>query len=275
MRLSGGSGLPQRTINGASLANTRNRALWHDPGMAEGAGSVVVVEDDPAIRDALCELLRRDGYRVQACATGAALLPTVAAVGPDVVLLDLGLPDVNGFDLLRALRDISDVTVIVLSGYASESDRVLALELGADDYVVKPFLARELVARIRAHLRRAVALREVAAAVVEAGDVRIDVGAREVSVAGETVELTAREFDLLAYLAASPRRVFSRDQLLVAVWGSSGDWQQEATVTEHVHRLRQKLGAIRIATVRGVGYRFEPVDGPGPVATGGATHVAE
>jgi len=242
--------------------------MWHDPGMGQAPdpGTVVLVEDDTAIRDALCQLLARDGYQVHACATGAALLPAVAAVGPDVVLLDLGLPDVNGFDLLRALRGVSDVTVIVLSGYASESDRVLALELGADDYVVKPFLARELVARIRAHRRRAAASVEVAADVVVSGDVNVDLATREVSVAGVPVDLTAREFDLLAHLAASPRRVFSRDQLLAAVWGSSGDWQQEATVTEHVHRLRQKVGAARIATVRGVGYRFEPVDAPAHVA---------
>ncbi|HEX4901778.1 MAG TPA: response regulator transcription factor [Acidimicrobiales bacterium] len=236
-------------------------------------GSLVVVDDDAAIRDALCELLRRDGYDVHACATGASVLPAVAAVDPDVVLLDLGLPDVNGFDLLRALRDVSAVTVIVLSGYASESDRVLALELGADDYVVKPFLARELVARIRAHRRRAVASVDAVSDAVVAGDVHVDLGTRDVVVQGVRVELTAREFDLLAHLASSPRRVFSRAQLLEAVWGSSGDWQQEATVTEHVHRLRQKLGAERIATVRGVGYRFEPVEVAGPVAAG--PHVAE
>jgi len=229
----------------------------------EGAserGCVVVVEDDAAIRDVLCELLRRDGATVHACADGSSALPTVGAVHPDVVLLDLGLPDVNGFDLLRALRDVTAVPVIVLSGYASESDRVLALELGADDYVVKPFLARELVARVRAHRRRAAASVERVAEVVVAGDLRIDRASREVEVAGEPVVLTAREFDLLAHLAAAPRRVFSRDQLLTAVWASSGDWQQEATVTEHVHRLRQKLGAVRLATVRGVGYRFEPVE---------------
>lgn len=191
--------------------------MWHDPGMGQAPdpGTVVLVEDDTAIRDALCQLLARDGYQVHACATGAALLPAV---------------------------------------------------VGADDYVVKPFLARELVARIRAHRRRAAASVEVAADVVVSGDVNVDLATREVSVAGVPVDLTAREFDLLAHLAASPRRVFSRDQLFAAVWGSSGDWQQEATVTEHVHRLRQKVGAARIATVRGVGYRFEPVDAPAHVA---------
>lgn len=220
-------------------------------------GCVVVVEDDPSIREVLGELLRREGFTVHACAEGAPVLPTVAAVEPDIVLLDLGLPDVNGFDLLRALRDVSAVTVIVLSGLGSESDRVLALELGADDYVVKPFLTRELVARIRAHRRRA-AGRDARSDELVVGDVRIDLATREVEVAGEPAALTAREFDLLAFLADSPRRVFSRNQLLGQVWGSSGDWQGEATVTEHVHRLRQKVGADRIVTVRGVGYRFEP-----------------
>lgn len=220
---------------------------------------MLVVEDDASVRGVLCELLRRDGFEVHACADGSTVLPALAAVRADVVLLDLGLPDVNGFDLLRALRDVSPVPVIVLSGYASESDRVLALELGADDYVVKPFLARELVARIRAHRRRASERAAAAEDVVVAGDVRVDRSTREVEVAGEAVALTAREFDLLSFLVDSPRRVFTRDQLLRDVWGSSGDWQQAATVTEHVHRLRQKLGAGRIATVRGVGYRFEPV----------------
>jgi len=245
--------------------------MWHDLGMKRvvtSPGCVVVVEDDPSIREVLCELLRREGFTVHACAAGAPLLPTVAAVSPDVVLLDLGLPDVNGFDLLRALRDVSAVTVIVLSGLGAESDRVLALELGADDYVVKPFLNRELVARIRAHRRRD-AGRDQQADVVHSGDVRIDLATREVSVDGTPVALTAREFELLAFLAGAPRRVFTRDQLLGQVWGSSGDWQGEATVTEHVHRLRQKVGSERIATVRGVGYRFEPR------STVGAVDVAE
>jgi len=244
--------------------------MWHDLGMGgpDAGGSVLVVEDDAAIRDALSELLRRAGFEVRACADGVSVLPTVAATDPDVVLLDLGLPDVNGFELLRALRGVSSVTVIVLSGYASESDRVLALELGADDYVVKPFLARELIARIRAHRRRATE-RTGAGDVVVVGDLRVDLAARELTVAGVPVALTAREFDLLVHLASAPRRVFTREQLLVAVWGSSPDWQQEATVTEHVHRLRQKLGADRIATVRGVGYRLEPAGAAAPA------HVAE
>jgi len=227
-----------------------------------GTGAcVLVVEDEVAIRDVLSRLLDRDGFAPRTCATGAEALALLDAAGPEVVLLDLGLPDVNGFDLLRTIRSRSDASVIVLSGWASESDRVLALELGADDYVVKPFLARELVARIRAHLRRAApgpAPAEQPDGGVVVGDVRIDPRTREVSVAGEAVTLTAREFDLLHFLASSPRQVFSREQILEHAWGSSVEWQQDATVTEHVHRLRQKVGADRIATVRSVGYRFEP-----------------
>jgi two-component system, OmpR family, phosphate regulon response regulator PhoB len=220
---------------------------------------VLVVEDEAVIRDVLATLLERDGFAPHACATGAAALPALDDLDPEVVLLDLGLPDVNGFDLLRSIRQRSEATVIVLSGRSSESDRVLALELGADDYVVKPFLTRELVARIRAHLRRAAPPVDGFAGPLVVGDLQIDLRSREVTVAGEPVSLTAREFDLLHFLASSPRQVFSRDQILEHVWGSSVVWQQDATVTEHVHRLRQKVGAERIVTVRSVGYRFEPL----------------
>ncbi len=220
---------------------------------------VLIVEDEPAIREVLATLLARDGFTTHSCATGADALPALDAMAPEVVLLDLGLPDVNGFDLLRAIRARTGATVIVLSGRASESDRVSALELGADDYVVKPFLTRELVARIRAHLRRSTAPLDRPDRPLVVGDLEIDRRSREVTVAGRPVSLTAREFDLLHFLAASPRQVFSRDQILEHAWGSSVVWQQDATVTEHVHRLRQKVGADRIVTVRSVGYRFEPL----------------
>jgi DNA-binding response OmpR family regulator len=180
---------------------------------------VLVVEDEVAIRDVLETLLRRDGFDPHTCATGAQALPALDALSPAVVLLDLGLPDVNGFDLLRTIRSRSEATVIVLSGRASESDRVLALELGADDYVVKPFLTRELVARIRAHRRRAAAPIDRLSGPLAVGDLQIDLRSREVTVAGEPVSLTAREFDLLHFLASSPRQVFSRDQILEHAWG--------------------------------------------------------
>jgi DNA-binding response OmpR family regulator len=235
--------------------------IWHHSDMerAVTGACVLVVDDEPAIREVLAELLRRDGFAPHTCATGAAAVPAVSAMAPEVVLLDLGLPDVNGFDLLRSIRSRTEAAIIVLSGRGSESDRVLALELGADDYVVKPFLTRELVARIRAHLRRAAARVDRFAGPLVVGDMEIDPLSREVTVAGEPVSLTAREFDLLHFLASSPRQVFSRDQILEHAWGSSIVWQQDATVTEHVHRLRQKVGAERIVTVRSVGYRFEPL----------------
>jgi DNA-binding response OmpR family regulator len=253
-------GIPSTLSQRSGPADPPEVPIWHHSDMERGVTGtcVLVVEDEAGIREVLAELLRRDGFAPHTCATGAAAVPAVAAMAPEVVLLDLGLPDVNGFDLLRSIRSRTDAAIIVLSGRASESDRVLALELGADDYVVKPFLTRELVARIRAHLRRAAARVDRFAGPLAVGDVEIDPLSREVTVAGEPVSLTAREFDLLHFLASSPRQVFSRDQILEHAWGSSIVWQQDATVTEHVHRLRQKVGADRIVTVRGVGYRFEP-----------------
>ena len=222
---------------------------------------VLVVEDDRAVRRVLEELLTRDGFCVTAVGAGLDVLPAVRSGCPGVVLLDLGLPDVNGFDLLRELRAVHDVPVIVLSGRADEADRVLALELGADDYVVKPFLNRELVARVRARLRRPPVRRDPGGAVAVAhGGLEVDTRSREVVLDGQAVPLTAKEFDLLEFLMTSPRQVFSRSQLLHAVWNSSGEWQTDATVTEHIHRLRQKVGGDRIATVRGVGYRYEPLE---------------
>jgi DNA-binding response OmpR family regulator len=226
---------------------------------------VLIVEDDPSIQYALRELLHRDGFQVESSAEGAGVPGLLRDFEPHLVLLDLGLPDVNGFDLLRAVRHDHEVPIIVLSGREAESDRVLALELGADDYVVKPFLNRELVARIRVRLRRPKGSRDDQAGIGD-DDLRIDSMSREVTLRGQPVLLTAKEFDLLHQMASAPRRVFSRQQLLAAVWDSSDEWQSDSTVTEHVHRLRQKVGADRIVTVRSVGYRFEPLV---------AAHVAE
>ncbi len=219
---------------------------------------VLVVEDDPSVLRVLGELFRRDGLETVGVRTGAEAEPTIASFAPDVVILDLGLPDMNGFDLLRAVRDHHDIPIIVLSGRGDESDRVLALELGADDYVVKPFLNRELVARVRVRLRRPPAVNGRPPTQLGDQGLRVDPVSREVILEGATVALTAREFDLLEFLSTSPRQVFSRSQLLDAVWRSSPEWQTENTVTEHIHRLRQKVGGDRIVTVRGVGYRFDP-----------------
>ena len=231
---------------------------------------MLVVEDDRSLQRVLERLLRRDGLDVTTVGLGAELIPAVEALDPGVIVLDLGLPDVNGFDLLRSLRLDHDIPVIVLSGRSDESDRVLALELGADDYVVKPFLNREFVARVRVRLRRPPG-RPDRRAVRDADEgLQVDPRSREVVLDGETVALTAKEFDLLQYLMESPRQVFSRAQLLDAVWDSSAEWQAESTVTEHIHRLRQKVGGDRIVTVRGVGYRFDPVVAPPSAGAGSA-----
>ncbi len=227
------------------------------------ADRVLVVEDDPSVQRVLTELLRRDGFETCGVRTGGEAPAAIADFSPDLVILDLGLPDMSGFDVLRDLRVHHEFPLVVLSGRADETDRVLALELGADDYVVKPFLNRELVARVRVRLRRPPASTRPRAgaggpSVAVDGDLVVDHDAREVTLEGSAVELTAKEFDLLVHFSGSPRQVFTRGQLLAAVWRSSGDWQTEATVTEHVHRLRQKVGRERIVTVRGVGYRFDP-----------------
>ncbi|WP_436793016.1 response regulator transcription factor [Actinospongicola halichondriae] len=217
---------------------------------------VLVVEDDPSVRRLLVELLNRDGFGVDAVGSGGEVSAAMHSFRPDLVVLDLGLPDMGGIDVLRELRSTVDLPIIVLSGRTDEADRVLALEVGADDYVVKPFLNGEFVARVRARLRRTAVT--AGPPVIGDGDLQVDLSAREVRLAGEAVSLTAKEFDLLGHLVSSPRQVFSRAQLLESVWQSSSEWQGESTVTEHIHRLRQKLGDDRIATVRGVGYRFDP-----------------
>ncbi|MEW6476240.1 MAG: response regulator transcription factor [Actinomycetota bacterium] len=227
--------------------------------------TVLVVDDEPMLRNLLSRLLRMEGYEVIEAEDGEVALDKVAAESPDLVLLDVMLPARNGLDVLGDLRQTSDVPVILVSALGEEADRVLGLKLGADDYVVKPFSAAELSARIESVLRRARhrADPQAPTARMAFDGLVIDLGTREVTVTGERVEMTAKEFDLLAFLARSPRQVFSRDQLLHQVWGSSSDWQSDATVTEHVRRLRRKIeedpdNPRWITTVRGVGYRFEP-----------------
>jgi DNA-binding response OmpR family regulator len=232
------------------------------PAVAGRGARVLVVDDEPMVREVVVRYLERDGYRVDAAADAAGALELVAARHPHLVVLDLMLPDASGLDVLRELRRAGDTPVIVLTARGDEGDRVLGLELGADDYVVKPFSPRELTARVASVLRRT-GEGSGGGALIRHGELVIDPATREVTVAGEPVELTAREFELLAFLAGSPRQVFSRGQLLAEVWDSSPDWQDPATVTVHVGRLRQKLepdpSAPRwLVTVRGVGYRFEP-----------------
>ena len=224
--------------------------------------TVLVVDDEPMVREVVTNYLERDGFTVESVADGHDAIERFRSTTPDLVVLDVMLPSVDGLSILRTIRRDSDVPVILLTARGEEADRVLGLELGADDYVPKPFSPRELTARVRSVLRRVVP-READGQSLEFGDLHIDVGRREVSVGEDLVDLTRREFELLMYLATSPGQVFTRSQLLEHVWDSSSDWQDPATVTVHVRRLRQKIekdpqNPRWIATVWGVGYRFEP-----------------
>jgi two-component system phosphate regulon response regulator PhoB len=219
-----------------------------------------VVDDDPDVRLLVSESLAREGYEVIGHADGAEALAALSTAEVDLVVLDLGLPGLHGLDLLSDIRQTIEVPVIILSGRGEESDRILGLKAGADDYLAKPFSPRELMARVESVLRRSRPAHEGER--LEFAGLSIDPGRREVLVAGRPVELTSKEFDVLAHLAASPGRVFSRAQLLRDVWASSPEWQQSATVTEIVRRIRQKIepdpeNPSWITTVRGVGYRFE------------------
>lgn len=229
------------------------------------AAKILVVDDEPTVREVVAQYLRRDGYDVRELDRGDLVDAAVAQFQPDLIVLDIMLPGTSGLDVLRRSSN-GRVPVILLTARIDESDRVLGLELGADDYVTKPFSPRELVARVRTVLRRAQPTPSAAAAatpVLEFEGLRIDLLAREVTVEGRLVTLTAKEFDLLAFLAQAPRQVFSRAQLLQHVWDSSPDYQDPATITVHVRRVRGKIeadpeAARWITTVWGVGYRFEP-----------------
>ncbi|GAA4828060.1 response regulator transcription factor [Saccharopolyspora rosea] len=226
------------------------------------ARSVLVVEDDERIRRVASRALRDGGFEVSEVVDGRSVLDELRRSAVDLVVLDIGLPGVDGLDLLHHLRREGDLPVILLTARRGETDRVLGLELGADDYVTKPFSPRELVARVKTVLRRATR-GQADRCRFEFDGLVIDTRTREVLVGGRAVELTVKEFDLLVHLASAPRQVFSRSQLLQAVWRSEPGWQAEATVTEHVHRLRHKVETAparpqRIRTVRGIGYRFEP-----------------
>jgi DNA-binding response OmpR family regulator len=224
---------------------------------------VLVVDDEPTVREVVAGYLRRDGHEVSEAGDGTRALELLDAEPPDLVVLDMMLPGVNGLDVLRRVRAVSDIPVIMLTARAEESDRVSGLELGADDYVVKPFSPRELAARVNGVLRRTNGRQAPSRAPLVFDTLTIDPLSREVVLDGVTVEMTPKEFDVLAFLAASPRQVFSRAQLLESVWQSSPEWQDPATVTVHVRRIRNKIETDPehprwISTGWGVGYRFEP-----------------
>ena len=221
---------------------------------------VLVVEDEESFSDALSYLLRREGYDVAVAANGPDAIALFERSGADLVLLDLMLPGVSGTEVCRAIRQRSVVPIIIVTARDAEVDKVVGLELGADDYVTKPFSSRELVARIRAVLRRGVDSDDLISSVVEAGPVRMDVERHTVTVDGTAVTLPLKEFDLLELLLRNADRVLTRSQLIDRVWGSDyvGDTK---TLDVHVKRLRAKIEADpanpkHLVTVRGLGYKF-------------------
>jgi DNA-binding response OmpR family regulator len=219
-------------------------------------GTILVVDDEPNIADLVELYLRRDGYRVVKVATGEEVAAAVGTHRPRLVVLDVGLPGIDGLEVCRRLRQTSTVPVIFLTARDTEIDRVLGLELGADDYVTKPFSPPELVARVKAVLRRADGSTGTTE-LVQVGGVTIDAGRREVRVGDEPIAFTGKEFDLLRFLAERRGLALSRQQILDGVWGF--DWFGDArTVDVHIAQVRKKVGAaVRIDTVRGVGYRLD------------------
>jgi DNA-binding response OmpR family regulator len=235
----------------------------HDD-IREGSGpKALVVDDAPEFRELVGSVLRREGFRVDLAADGDAALAVARASEPDVVVLDIGLPGIDGVEVCRRLRTFSDAYVVMVTGREEEVDKLIGLSVGADDYVTKPFSNRELVARIRAMLRRprSSGAGAVRTPVRRLGALELDTAAREVRVDGRLVELTRIEFDLLEALSARPRVALSRAQLLESVWGPMwfGD---DHVIDVHMSKLRQKLGEDPreprfVRTVRGVGYRLD------------------
>jgi DNA-binding response OmpR family regulator len=222
---------------------------------------VLVVDDDPTVAEVVTRYLEREGYDVEAIHDGATAVDRALTDLPAVVVLDLMLPGLDGLEVCRRLRAIAPIPVIMLTARGEEQDRVMGLELGADDYLAKPFSPRELTARVKSVLRRAAGPFSPGCGLLAFDDLEVDLGARQIRVHNTLVALTPREFELLAFLARSPRRVFRREELLERVWGFT--YGDTATVTVHMRRLREKLEADpstprHLVTVWGVGYRLDP-----------------
>ncbi len=231
-------------------------------------GTVLFVEDEPAIYEPFSQALERNGYRPIVARTAAEALELAGSVDPDLVLLDLTLPDGDGRDVCRALRRDSDVPILMLTARGTEMDKVLGLELGADDYVVKPFSSREVISRIRALLRRSVARESTAPETSRIGALEVDRKARTARLGAEELTLTRKEFDLLAELAAHAGEVVTREDLMDRVWDVNW-FGPTKTLDVHIRALRRKLGDDAadphwIETVRGVGFRFAAGEGDAP-----------
>ena len=228
---------------------------------------VLVVDDDPTVAEVVLEYLRRDGFEAAHAQDGLAALALAATAPPDLVVLDLMLPGIDGLEVCRRLREQRpDLPVVMLTARGEEEDRIAGLEVGADDYVVKPFSPRELALRVRSVLRRSEQLHQVPTpgSLIVDGDLALDTAARTATLGGADLALTAREFDLLGYLMVHPGRALRREELLRDVWG--WEFGDQSTVTVHVRRLREKIEPepatpTRIATVWGVGYRWDPAPG--------------
>lgn len=229
-------------------------------------GDILVVDDEASVVEVVTLYLRREGFQVRTAQDGQAALRAIAERRPALVVLDLMLPEVDGLTILRRLRDVDglSVPVIMLTARRQETDRIYGLELGADDYVTKPFSPAELVSRVKAVLRRSGGekVEDGGERPLQHGDIIIDPKTRLVTVRGEELELTATEFNLLWFMASHPRQVFKRDQLLEKVWGFT-DYLDPSTVTVHIRRLREKIEVDpskpqHLLTAWGVGYKFEP-----------------
>jgi DNA-binding response OmpR family regulator len=224
--------------------------------------TVLVVDDEPIVRDVVVRYLEREGFRTLQAASGLEARALVEREPPSLVVLDVMLPEISGLELCRWIRSRSEVPIVMLTALGEETDRIVGLELGADDYLSKPFSPRELAVRVRNLMRRATRPAGAAARTLAFGDVVLDARAREVHKAGAALALTLKEFDLLLFLAAHPRQVFSRDQLMDRVWGYRSALDT-GTVTVHIRRLRKKIEddpsrPRHLETVFGAGYRFTP-----------------